>query len=144
MQAILPITHHIMTIMNLSASIKWHGLLNPSNCQLKFIVHTIYLYVLGPPSNILFFLLVLISCMVTLRSCLTWQIICFILLPNEYGCVYAWTRLGNIMTDRITKDSDFGKKKSSFHMKHLFIWIPKRVTVWCAFWSRGIIFFENE
>ena len=32
--------------------------------------------------------------MVTLSSCLIWQIISFILLPNEYGCVYAWTTLG--------------------------------------------------
>ena len=29
--------------------------------------------------------------MVTLSSCLIWQIISFILSPNEYGCVYAWT-----------------------------------------------------
>ena len=33
--------------------------------------------------------------MVTLSSCLIWQIICFILPPNEYGCVYAWTTLGS-------------------------------------------------
>ena len=31
--------------------------------------------------------------MVTLSSCLIWQIISFILSPNEYGCVYAWTTL---------------------------------------------------
>ena len=31
---------------------------------------------------------------ITLSSCLIWQIISFILSPNEYGCVaYAWTSL---------------------------------------------------
>ena len=30
--------------------------------------------------------------MVTLSLCLIWQIISFILLPNEYGCVYASLR----------------------------------------------------
>ena len=45
-----------------------------------------------------FFQLVFISCMVTLSSCLIWQIISFILPPNEYGCVYAWTMLGNTAT----------------------------------------------
>ena len=40
-----------------------------------------------------FFQLVFISWMVTLSSCLIWQIISFILPPNEYGCVYAWTTL---------------------------------------------------
>ena len=35
------------------------------------------------------FQLVLISWMVTLSSCLIWQIISFILSPNEFGCVYA-------------------------------------------------------
>ena len=39
--------------------------------------------------------------MVTLSSCLIWQIISFILLPNEYGGVYAWTTLGNIATWRM-------------------------------------------
>ena len=33
--------------------------------------------------------------MVTLSSCLIWQIISFILPPNEYDCVHAWTMLGN-------------------------------------------------
>ena len=35
------------------------------------------------------FQLVLISWLVTLSSCLIWHIICYILLSNEYGCVYA-------------------------------------------------------
>ena len=51
-----------------------------------------YFFVLGPPSN--FFLqLVLISWMITLSSCLIWQIISSILPQNEYGCLYAWTTL---------------------------------------------------
>ena len=41
------------------------------------------------------FQLGLISWMVTLSSCLIWQIISFILPPNEYACVYAWTTLGS-------------------------------------------------
>ena len=47
--------------------------------------------------------------MVTLSSCLIWQIISFI-PPNEYGCVYAWTTLGNIATDQLIEDADFNKK----------------------------------
>ena len=43
------------------------------------------IYYTGPPSKFL----VLILWMVTLSSCLIWQIISFILLVNEYGCVYA-------------------------------------------------------
>ena len=53
--------------------------------------------ILGPSSNV-FFQLVLISWMITLNSCLIWQIISWILLLNAYGCVYAWTTLGNIAT----------------------------------------------
>ena len=90
----------------------------------------------------------------------------FILPTNEYDCVYAWTTLGNIVTDRLTEDADFGKKnylfrRSSFwswrlckqaKLSHLWHKKParihwKRVSVWCSFWSRGIIgpfFFENE
>ena len=113
----------------------------------------------------------IISWMVTLSSCLIWQI-SFILLSNEYGCVHAWTTLGNIATDRLTEDADLGKKKIIFsdevhfylgeyvNKQNCRIWgtenplayiekpmHPKRVTVWCGFWSRGIIgpfFFENE
>ena len=74
--------------------------------------------------------------------------------------------------DRLTGDANFGKKKIIFSDETNFelggyvnkqnyrIWgkrnpqayiekprHPKRVTVWCGFWSRGIIeplFFENE
>ena len=74
--------------------------------------------------------------------------------------------------DRLTEDADFGKKKIIFSDEAHFdlggyvnkqncrIWDtenphayiekptrPKRVTVWCEFWSRGInepFFFENE
>ena len=60
--------------------------------------------------------------MVTLSLCLIWQIISFILPPNESGCVYAWTTLGNIATDWLTEDADFGKKKN-----HLLRW--------SSFWS---------
>ena len=52
--------------------------------------------------------------MVTLSSCLIWQIISFTLPPNEYGCVYAWTTLGKWDCDRLTEDADFGKKKIIF------------------------------
>ena len=60
--------------------------------------------------------------------------------------------------NRLTKNADIGNKKSSFQMKLIFnlrgyinqqncsIWgrenlstQPKRVTVWCGFWSGGII-----
>ena len=49
--------------------------------------------------------------MVTLNSCLIWQILSFILPPNEYNCVYAWKTMENIATDRLTEDADFGKQK---------------------------------
>ena len=155
-------------------------------------------------------------------SCLIWQIISFMLLPNEYGCVYAWTTLesrfaidfqkmpilakqiifsdeahfdlgeyvkkhncricriclcirlnnaGKLVCDRLTENSDFGLKIIFSDEPHLDlggyinkqndrIWgtenphtctekstHPKRVIVWCGFWSRGIIgpfFFGNE
>ena len=40
--------------------------------------------------------------MVPLSSCLIWQLISFILPPNKYGCLYAWTTLENIACDRLT------------------------------------------
>ena len=54
--------------------------------------------------------------MVTLSTCLIWQIISFILPPNEYGCGYAWTALGNITTLLWKSFADFGKKN------HLYKW----------------------
>ena len=109
--------------------------------------------------------------MVTFSSCLIWQIISFILPPNEYDCVYTWTMQGK----RITEDADFGKKNHLFRWSSFWSWRlckqaklshlgqenlhvyiekpahPKRVTVWCGVWSgvwpRGIIgpfFFENK
>ena len=108
--------------------------------------------------------------MVTLSSCLIWQIISFILPTNEYGCV-AWTTLGKWACDRLREDADFGKKiifsdQAYFDLgeyankQNCLIWgtenpraynektaNPKGVTVWCGFWSRGIIgpfFFENN
>ena len=102
--------------------------------------------------------------MVTHGSSVIWQIISFILSPNEYDSVNAWTTLGNIATDRLTEDGDFGKKVIFSDEAHFdlggyvnkqtyCIWgtenptHPKRVTVWCELWSRGIIgpfYFENE
>ena len=70
------------------------------------------------------------------------------------------------MIDHLTEDANFGKKNYLFRWssfwswRHCCIWgtenqhayienptHPKRVTVWCGFWSKGIIgpfFFENE
>ena len=103
----------------------------------------------------------------TLSSCLIWRIISFILPPNEYGCVYA----GKWACYWLTEDADFGKKiifsdEAHFDLggyinkQNCRIWgtenphayiekptQPKRVTVWCGFWSTFIIgpfFFENE
>ena len=100
----------------------------------------------------------------SLSSYLIWQIISFILPPNEYGCVYSWTTLGNIATDRLTEDADFAKKKiivsneahsdlgGFVNKQNCRIWgtenphayfpkpkHPKRVTVWSRFWSISII-----
>ena len=125
---------------------------------------------MGPSSN-LFFQLVLISLVVTLISCLIWQIISCILPLNEYGYVYAWIMLGSGPAINLQKMLILAKILS-FPMKlililagmltskiivfwgtenpHTYIEKPthlKRVTVWCGYWSRGIIgqfFFENE
>ena len=71
---------------------------------------------MDPPSNVCFFLT---SALSVISSCLIWEITGFILPPNEYGGVYFWTTLGNIATDRLTEDADFGKKKIIFsHEAH--------------------------
>ena len=74
--------------------------------------------------------------------------------PNYPSAEQIWLciRLNNAgkwAWDRLTEDADFSKKKSSFQMKLIFekLTHPKRVTVWCGVWSRGIIgplFFGNE
>ena len=57
----------------------------------------------------------LISWMVTHSSCLIWQIFSFILPPNEYGCVYAWTMLesGSVI---------FLQKMQILEKNHLLRW----------------------
>ena len=70
----------------------------------------------------LFFQLVLISWMVTLRSCLFWQIISFILTPNEYGCVYDCIRFAKWACDRLTEDADFDKKNYHFRWSSFWSW----------------------
>ena len=110
----------------------------------------------------LFFQLVLISWMVTLSSCLIWQIISFILPPKE--------SINRIFCN--LEAVDFGKKKIIFsdeanfdlggyvNKQNCHIWgtenprasiekptHPKVITVWCGFWSKSIIgpfFFESK
>ena len=118
--------------------------------------------------HLTFFQLVLILWMVTLTSYLIWQIISFILPPNEYGCVYAWPsgpaidlRNMPILTKKnhLFRWSSFRswrvcKQAKLSHLRHRkpvrIDWKPlhpKQVIVWCGFWSRGIngpFFFENE
>ena len=95
---------------------------NYRNCYLKSLTVELYLSYIYfyfqmnfyRVRHITFFQLELISWMLTLSSCLIWQIISFILPPKEYGCVYAWTTLENIATDRLTENAVFGKKKIIF------------------------------
>ena len=122
---------------------------------------------MGPPSNV-FFQLVLISWMVKLSSCLIWQIISFILPPNEYDCVYASLSGPTIELQKmpiLAKKIIFSDEAHFDHggyinKQNCHIWgtenphaciekktHPKRVTVWCRFWTGGIIgpfFFDNE
>ena len=81
--------------------------------------------------------------MVTLSPCLIWQIICFILPPNEYGCVYAWTTLASgpaIDLQKIFSDGDHFDFGGYVNKQICSIWgteniekrtHPKRDTVWC-------------
>ena len=140
-------------------------------CFNNFLIIIQLQIIYGPPYNV-FFQLLLFSRMVTLSSCMIWQIISFILPPNEYGCVYAWTTLRYVGLRSIYGRFRFCQKKIFFSDEAHFdlvgyvnkqncrIWgtenphayiekptHPKRVTVCYGFWCGGIIgpfFFENE
>ena len=96
--------------------------------------------------------------MVTLSSCLIWQRIRFILPPNEYG----WTMLVEQSLRSTYRRCRFWEKNHLFRWRTFWSWLvckqaklshlghrkperiqnktqAKRVTVWCGFWSRGII-----
>ena len=64
-----------------------------------------------------------------------WPVISFVLPPNEYGCVCAWTALGNIATDRLTEDAEFGQKKSSFQMKLILFLAAMLTSKIVPFWG---------
>ena len=67
--------------------------------------------------------------MLTLSSCLIWEIISFIFPPNEYDCVYASTTLENIAKDRYR----FWQKKD-FGIKTL-VWRQTKFN-WFRIWSQ--------
>ena len=98
--------------------------------------------------------------MVILSSCLIRQIISFILPSNEYGCVYASLSVPAIdlqkmpilakkviFSDEVHFDLGNYVNNQNCHIwgtgnPHSYIekpMHPKRVTVWCVFWFRGII-----
>ena len=90
-------------------SIKWLIIIFKS-----FIIHSNIIYINYWVRHLRFFFqLVLILWTLRLSSCLIWQIISFNLPPNEYGCVYAWTTLGNIAT-LLWKSlrTDFGRREA--------------------------------
>ena len=93
-------------------------------------------------------------------SCLIWQIISFILSPNKYSCVYAWTTLHWEDLRLTYRRFGFWQKNHPFRWSSFRSWRvckqairdtenlhayiekpihPKRVTFWCGFWSRSII-----
>ena len=75
--------------------------------------------------------------MATLSSCLIWQIISFILPPNEYGCVYAW----NIATDRPTKDAGYGEIHDNSNIKFFYILVIYLPTI--NFKTRPLIYKDH-
>ena len=60
--------------------------------------------------------------MATLNSCLIWQIIIFMLPPNEYGCVYAWTTLGSGPAIDLHKMAILAKKNHRFRCSSFWSW----------------------
>ena len=95
-----------------------------------YIFKFIFMYIMGPPSKV-FFQLVLISRMVALSSCLIWQIISFIFPPNEYGCVYDWTRLGSGSAIDLQK-MPIWAKNSSFQMELILILAGRKIVAFGA------------
>ena len=93
-----------------------------SGCAIDLLKMPILAKIIGPiewgttGSEIVFFQLV------TLTPCLLWQIISFILPPNVYDCVYAWTTLGSEPAIDLQKMLILAKKKSSSQMKLILIW----------------------
>ena len=101
--------------------------------------------------------------MVTLSSCLIWQILSFILpleqrwevgLRSTYRRCRFWQKK-IVFSDEVHFDLGGHVNKQNCSIwgtenPHAYIekpTHPKRVTVWCGFWSRGIVglfFFENE
>ena len=100
--------------------------------------------------------------MVTLNSCLIWQIICLTLPPNGNWQILLqidWQKMSILARKKIIFSDeahfDLGGYVSKPNCRiwdtenrHAYIekpTHPTRVTVWCGFWSRGIIgpfFFE--
>ena len=98
--------------------------------------------------------------MVTLSLCPIWQTINFILPPNECGCVYAslsgpaidLQKMPIMAKKTIFSDEANFDLGGYVNKQNCRIWgtenphtyiekltHPKQVTVWCGFWSRGII-----
>ena len=75
--------------------------------------------------------------MVTLSSCVIWQIISFILPPNEYGCVYAWTTLGSGPAINLQKMQILAKKSFS-QMKLILILAGMQTSKIVAFGAKKI------
>ena len=104
-----------------------------------------------------FFQQVLTSWMVILSSCLIWQIISFILPLNVYDDLQKMPILAKEIIFPNEAHFDLGvyvNKRNCriWDTENLHAYIdkpthPKRVTVWCGFWSRGIIrlfFFRKD
>ena len=101
-----------------------------ATCYLRFygymrehFVHCLHMHRVRHVKFFFFFSkLVLISRMVTLRSWLIWQIISFILPPNEYGWVYAWTTLGSGPAIDLQKMPILAKKYHLIRWRSIWSW----------------------